>query len=176
MSWVNFSSGCNAQPPLLNKRQHNVHRCNLHMLQFRTKKQTKSKDLDPLLSVQSSIMKHRVSYIHTVNIRCETFLSAQFVNYMIIHLYLCALLWYRLQESTIVGKKRFSPFFHAKEYLKKMTMWLQKPAWWLAKKKKKKSEELNHCPQKEQIINVGSWWSTNNSTITFAIHTKWTLL
>lgn len=26
----------------------------------------------------------------------------------------------------------------------------------IGKKNKKKSEELNHCPQKEQIINVGS--------------------
>ena len=35
-------------------------------------------------------------------------------------------------------EKRFSPFYHAKEYYKKMNIWLQNPAWWLAKKRGKK--------------------------------------
>lgn len=69
LSGVTFSSCCNAQPPLLNKRQQNVHRINLHMLSFITinKQTNKRKYLDTLKSVQSSIMKHCVCYIHTVN-------------------------------------------------------------------------------------------------------------
>lgn len=75
MSGVTFSSCCNAQPPLLNERQQNVRRVKtLHMLLFKQPKKKKANIWIPLCQFKAASWSTvSVTYIHTVNIRCETF-------------------------------------------------------------------------------------------------------
>ena len=119
MSWVNFSSCCNAQLPLLNKRQHNVHRGNLHMLQFRTKK-TNQKQRFGSPSVSSKQHHEAPCLLHTYgkytlwNISICT--VCELDDYTFI--FMCSAV-IQIAREHHSREKRFSPFFHAKEYFLK---------------------------------------------------------
>lgn len=138
LSRVTFSSCCNAQPPLLNKRQQNVHRINLHMLSFITKnKQTnKRKYLDTLKSVQSSIMKHCVCYIHTVNTSWYISICTvcELDDYTLI--FMCSAVIQTAWEHHNREIKALQRFFMPNNIVKRRT-WLQIPAWWWTIKRNK---------------------------------------